>query len=101
MSETNEKTISEDDFIVSPLLSAQSADGSSALKDFMISFTGEKLQPENDEVSIDMLAQVLAMEFPEFAYAYAEENFIRGYELGLEDATKLFEKETAGAEREE
>jgi len=33
-----------------------------------------------------MIAEVLATDFAEFTYAFAEENFIRGYELGLEDA---------------
>ena len=33
-----------------------------------------------------MIAEVLATDFAEFTYAFAEENFIKGYELGLEDA---------------
>jgi hypothetical protein len=35
-----------------------------------------------------MIAETLASEFPEFTYAFAEENFLRGYQLGLDDATK-------------
>ena len=32
----------------------------------------------------------LAHEFPELVFVLAEENFIRGYELGLDDAYKGF-----------
>ena len=41
-----------------------------------------------------MIAEVLALDFPEFAYAYAEENFLRGYKLGLDDAKELHIPET-------
>jgi len=80
--------------LVNPLLAVQSANGDSELKDFIINYTGNKVSPDNNEVSINMISEILAAEFPEFAYAYAEENFIRGYELGLEDASKLFEEQT-------
>ena len=36
----------------------------------------------------------LATEFPEFVFAFAEENFLRGYQLGLDDAEILFKTET-------
>ena len=36
-----------------------------------------------------MIAEVLAAEFPEFVFAFAEENFLRGYQLGLDDADRL------------
>ena len=35
-----------------------------------------------------MIAEVLAVEFPEFVFAFAEENFLRGYQLGIDDAYK-------------
>ena len=35
-----------------------------------------------------MIAEMLASEFPEFTWAFAEENFLRGYQLGLDDAHK-------------
>ena len=37
----------------------------------------------------DMAVEVFAAEFPEFLMAIAEENFLRGYQLGIEDATTL------------
>jgi hypothetical protein len=33
-----------------------------------------------------MIVDVMAMEFPEFMLAIAEENFLRGYKSGLDDA---------------
>ena len=40
-----------------------------------------------------MIAEVLATEFPEFVFAFAEENFLRGYQLGIDDAYKTIERE--------
>jgi len=37
-----------------------------------------------------MIAEIMAHEFPEFVYAMAEENFLRGYQLGLNDAVNGF-----------
>jgi hypothetical protein len=48
-----------------------------------------------------MIAEVLAAEFPEFTFAFAEENFLRGYKLGLEDAYKTLARETEETESEE
>ena len=43
---------------------------------------------DKEQVTVNMIAESLAIDFPEFAFAYAEENFLRGYQLGLEDARK-------------
>jgi len=69
-----------------PLL-ALPVDGDSELKEFLVEYAGKKL--DNEEVTVNMIAEVLALDFPEFAFAYAEENFLRGYQLGLEDAECL------------
>jgi hypothetical protein len=44
-----------------------------------------------------MIAEIIATDFPEFAFAYAEENFLRGYKLGLDDAKGLHTAETETA----
>ena len=41
-----------------------------------------------------MIAEILAVEFPEFVWAFAEENFLRGYQLGLDDANRKPQTET-------
>ena len=56
------------------------------MKTWLVNYVGDKLQPENDEVNVEMIIQVMAEEFPEFLMPLAEENFIRGYRQGLADA---------------
>ena len=50
-------------------------------------YVGKKLNCEN--VTVNMIAEVLAIDFAEFTMAFAEENFMRGYQTGLNDATLL------------
>lgn len=56
-----------------------------ALKDFIVEYTGEELNPENGEVTVEMVIEVLASHFPEVVFALAEENFIRGYHQAMVD----------------
>ena len=56
------------------------------MKKWLVNYVGEKLNPKNDEVNVEMIIQVMASEFPEFILSIAEENFIRGYQQGLADA---------------
>mgnify|MGYP003641632300 FL=1 len=60
----------------------------SQLKDMLVEYVGTKFDKE--DVTVNMIAETLAHEFPDFMYAMAEENFIRGYQLGLDDAYKSF-----------
>ena len=55
------------------------------LKELFVNYVGNKLNPENDEVTMGMVIDVLAEEFPEVLYTVAEENFLKGYETALED----------------
>ena len=59
------------------------------MKKWLINYVGEKLNPENDEVNVEMIIQVMATEFPEFLLVIAEENFIRGYKQGLIDSEEI------------
>ncbi len=38
-----------------------------------------------DEVTVEMIVETMAKEFPEFLMAIAEENWIRGYHQALDD----------------
>lgn len=89
----NEKIISEAEIHENPMLAMTAEKGDSELKDFLVHFTGTKMDKE--EVTVNMIAEVLAVEFPEFMFAFAEENFLRGYQLGIDDAYKTIERETA------
>ena len=71
----------------------EKVDGDTPLKKWLVNYVGEKTQPDNDEVNVEMIIQTIAKEFPEFLLAVAEENFIRGYQQGLADVEqgeKLF-----------
>tara|TARA_Y100001937_G_scaffold118482_1_gene172904 strand:+ start:1375 stop:1656 length:282 start_codon:yes stop_codon:yes gene_type:complete len=64
-------------------------DKENPLKSWLVNYVGEKLNPENDEVNVEMIIQVMAVEFPEFLLTIAEENFIRGYKQGLIDSESM------------
>jgi|TARA_Y100000310_G_scaffold121314_1_gene120114 hypothetical protein len=99
MSDT-EKVISEEELHNNPIL-VSTPDKDSELKQFLINYTGAKLQPEDEEVTVHMIAETVASDFPEFMFAVAEENFLRGYKLGLDDATTLeTEAETVAGNEE-
>ena len=98
---SEEKTITEDEYNTAPFLGIAESDEASELKAFIIDYTGNKLQPSDGKVNVHMIAETLASEFPEFVYAFAEENFIRGYEVGLEDAANLYTGKTEETTTEE
>jgi len=83
---SEEKIITEEEAHTNPML-AMPIESDGELKSFLVDYVGAKLDQE--EVTVNMIAEVLAIDFPEFAFAYAEENFLRGYQLGIEDAKKL------------
>lgn len=60
-------------------------DKQSPLKDMIVQYVGENTSPDDGEVSVEMVIDVLANEFPELVFSLAEENWVRGYEQGLED----------------
>ena len=59
------------------------------LKSQIVNYVGQKVNPENGEVTLEMIVNCLAEEFPEILLTIAEENFLRGYEVGLGDAPSL------------
>jgi hypothetical protein len=69
----------------------------SELKQFLINHTGTIHNPEDEMITVQMIINTLAAEFPEVVYVIAEENFIRGYQLGLDDATVLEGKTNTNA----
>jgi len=64
-----------------------------ALKEILVEYVGNKFaKPEDEgefEVTVQMIVDTLAHEFPEFVLIMAEENWVRGYQQGIDDATKL------------
>ena len=58
----------------------------SVFKTFIVNYVGSQLLPEDGRITVEMIVEVLAKEFPELVLVLAEENFIRGYTQGLEDS---------------
>ena len=87
MQDDTEKVITEQEVHENPMLAMTCGpEEDSELKTFMVNYAGTVLDKE--EVTVSMIAEVLASEFPEFVFAVAEENFLRGYQVGLDDAYK-------------
>ncbi|MDC1160139.1 hypothetical protein OAT10_00145 [Luminiphilus sp.] len=55
------------------------------LREFIVNYVGNKLDPKDDQVTVEMVVEVVAKEFPEFLLAVAEENWIRGYKQAFDD----------------
>jgi len=55
------------------------------LMNFVVQYVGEKYQPDDDEVTVELVVDAFAQDFPEFLLAVAEENWIRGYHQALAD----------------
>ena len=73
------------------------------LKEWLVNYVGEQHEPGDDQVTVEMIVETMAKEFPEFVLALAEENWIRGYQQALDDITegeKLYKQELAKAEDE-
>ena len=83
---SEEKVITEEEAHTNPLLGLV-VQPESELKEYLIEYVGTKF--DNESVTVNMIAETLAEEFPEFTMAFAEENFLRGYQLGLDDATRI------------
>ena len=86
MSENETPVKTEQEIHTNPML-AMAVEKDSELKSYLVEYVGSKLDKE--EVTVNMIAEVLAADFPEFVFAFAEENFLRGYQLGLEDVRVL------------
>jgi len=55
------------------------------LKSWLIDYVGQKHDNEDDDVTVEMIVETIAKEFPEFLLAVAEENWIRGYRQAFID----------------
>ena len=77
--------------------------GENELKRMLVNYVGEKKSPEDDQVTVEMIVEQLADEFPEFVLVVAEENFLRGYQQALNDVEtgrKAWEEEQKQNEQE-
>jgi deoxyhypusine synthase len=78
-------------------------ESSNELKTMLVNYVGEKQTPGNESVTVEMIVDQLANEFPEFVLAVAEENFVRGYQQALTDVEvgrQAWEEEQQNNEQE-
>ena len=61
---------------------------------------GNKINPNNDEVTIENITDVFTEEFPEFLLVMAEENWINGYTQALSDMDFMLQQQRASAKTE-
>ncbi len=78
------KVLDAKNFETNPTL-AQEVEPSNDLKNILVEYVGEEINPENKLVTIEMIVETMAKEFPEFILAIAEENWVRGYQQALDD----------------
>ena len=83
-SEDKMEVINAKEFNKNPTL-AKLVEPENDLKNFLVEYVGEKCDPEDQEVTVEMIVEIMAAEFPEFILAIAEENWIRGYQQAVED----------------
>ena len=71
------------------------------LKQMLIEYVGNKYATEEDEgefeVTVQMIVDTLAHEFPQFVIIMAEQNCDIVYQQGIDDATKLPSATSANA----
>ena len=56
-----------------------------ALKEWLVDYVGQQHDPDNGNVTVEMIVETIAKEFPEFLMVIAEENWMRGYHQALTD----------------
>ena len=61
------------------------------LKEFIVEYAGKTHNPENDEVTVEMIVETLSKDFPDLILAIAEENWVRGYQQAFQDIEKTSE----------
>ena len=71
-------------------------------KTWLEDYVGQTLEPENVEVTVEMIVNVMSAEFPEFLLALAEENWLRGYRQGVTDveAGRMMAEQEAAQEND-
>ena len=66
----------------------ETVEADTPMKEWLVNYVGEQHEPGDDPVTVEMIVETMAKEFPEFVLALAEENWIRGYHQALSDVTE-------------
>ena len=78
------EVIGTEEYNTNPV-ATKTVDPENDLKNMLVEYVGEKLNPDDKNVTVEMIVSAMADEFPEFLMVVAEENFIRGYHQALSD----------------
>ena len=70
------------------------------LRDLIINFVGNKILPENNEITIQHISDVFTDEFPEFLLSMTEESWVNGYTQALTDMDFMVQQQLRTAEAE-
>ena len=68
------------------------------LKTWLVNYVGMKSQPDGGQVTVEMIVEKMAEEFPEFVLAMAEENWVRGYHQAMTDVYTAQQAQTGEEE---
>ena len=74
-------------------LNVKVAPTESKLKELIVDYVGNYLEPEEDEITVEQVIHVFADEFPEMLLALAEENWVNGYTQALTDVEYMKNKD--------
>ena len=55
------------------------------MKEWLVDYVGNKMKPENGEITVELIVEAMAQEFPDFLMVVAQENWLRGYQQALYD----------------
>lgn len=55
------------------------------MKTWLVDYVGNKMKPENGEITVELIVEAMAQEFPDFLMVVAQENWLRGYQQALYD----------------
>lgn len=77
-------TITEEQATINPTLTETVVEDSE-MKTWLVNYVGNQKAGDEEEVTVEMIVETMAEEFPEFLLAVAEENWIRGYHQALDD----------------
>ena len=69
--------------------STKTVEKTTPIKEWLVEYIGEQHNPENEQVTVEMIVNTMADEFPEFLMVVAEENWIRGYHQALTDVEEV------------
>lgn len=77
---------------INPDLTKEVVPTDSELKEIIVDYVGNKLNPEEDIITVEQVIEVFADQFPEMLLALAEENWVNGYTQALNDVEYMKER---------